>query len=486
MNKRMISHVLGILLLLEAVFLVFPALIALIYGEKIIATYLICAAVCAVIGLLLYRVKPTTKTIYARDGFAIVSLSWIIMSLFGAIPFTLSGEIPSYIDALFEMVSGFTTTGASIIPDLDVISHASIFWRSFSHWIGGMGVLVFIMAVLPLAGGGGNIHLMRAESPGPVVGKLVPKSKHTARILYGIYLAMTLLEIFLLIIGGMPLFDSITISLGTAGTGGFSISNAGFGIYSTYCRNVVTVFMALFGINFSLYYLLLCKKIKEVFKSSELWVYVGTIISSIAVISINIHNMYDSFSESIHHAAFQVSSLITTTGYTSADFDRWPELSKMILLLLMCMGAMAGSTGGGLKVSRIIILFKTARREIRKLSHPRNVTVITFDGKLLNNDVIHSTCAYFIIYCFIMVVSFLIVSFDRNTDMVTSISSVIATLNNIGPGLAKVGATCNYSGFNAISKITFILCMLIGRLEIFPFFFIFSASAREFITKKKG
>lgn len=486
MNKRMILRILGTLLFIEAGFMVFPALVALIYGEKIIFTYLICAAICAVCGLAMYSFKPKTKTIYARDGFAAVALSWVIMSFFGAIPLTASGEIPSFLDALFEMVSGFTTTGASILSDIDALSKASIFWRSFSHWIGGMGILVLMMAVLPLAGGGGNIHLMRAESPGPVVGKLVPKSKHTARILYGIYLAMTVLETVLLLIGGMPVFDSITLSLGTAGTGGFSISNAGFGIYSPYCQGVITAFMILFGVNFGLYYLLLCKKFKDAFLNSELHFYLGAILISVTVISLNIRDLFDTYFEAAHHAAFQIASLVSSTGYSTVDFDRWPNLSKMILLLLMCMGAMAGSTGGGFKVSRVLILFKTARREVRKLSHPRNVTVITIDGKRVSDDVIRSTCGYFVIYAFLMITSFIIVSIDSESDMVTTISSVIATLNNIGPGFGKVGAACNYGGCAPLSKVVYIINMLVGRLEIFPFFFIFSPSAKKFFQRRSN
>ncbi len=486
MNRRMILRILGILLFIEAGFMLFPALVALIYGEAIITTYLLCAALCAVCGLVMFLFKPKTKTIYARDGFAVVALGWIIMSFLGAIPFTASGEIPSYLDAMFEIVSGFTTTGASILSDIDALSKASIFWRSFSHWIGGMGMLVFIMAVLPLAGGGGNIHLMRAESPGPDVGKLVPKSNRTARILYGIYLAMTVLETVILLIGGMPLFDSITLSLGTAGTGGFSISNAGFMIYTPFCRSVITVFMILFGVNFSLYYLILCKKFKDVFLNSELHIYLGAIIISLTVISLNIRSMFDSYFEAVHHAAFQIGSLVSSTGYSTVDFDQWPNLSKMILLLLMCMGAMAGSTGGGFKVSRVMILFKTARREIRKLSHPRNVTVVTIDGKRVSDDVIHSTCGYFVIYMMIMLASFLIISIDSESDMTTTITSVIATLNNIGPGFGKVGAACNYGGCAPLSKVVYIINMLIGRLEIFPFFFIFSPSAKKFFQRRSN
>jgi len=358
MNKRMIAYILGILLLCEAGLLLLPTVVSLIYGEAVITSFLATIALLAATGLVLIAMKPKDKTIYARHGLVIVSLGWILMSLFGALPFYFSGEIPSYLDAVFEAVSGFTTTGSSILTDVEALSKSMLFWRSFTHWIGGMGVLVFMMAVLPLAGGGGDLHLMKAESPGPNVSKLVPKSSKTARILYGIYLALTVLEILILLFGGMPLFDSVTITFGTAGTGGFGVLNSSIAEYSTFCQGVITVFMVLFGINFNFYFLILCKKFKDAFKSEEVWTYLAIMISAIVVIAINTKDMFTSFSEALHHSAFQVSSVMTTTGFATTDFNQWPELSRIIMLAVMCVGACAGSTGGGLKVSRVIILLK--------------------------------------------------------------------------------------------------------------------------------
>ncbi len=478
MNRRMIAYILGILLICEAGLLLLPAAIALFLGEKTLTAFLLSIAILIAAGIILIHCKPKDKTIYSRDGLVIVALGWILMSLFGALPFFFSGEIPNYLDAVFEAVSGFTTTGASILSDVEALSKSILFWRSFTHWIGGMGVLVFIMAVLPLAGGGGNIHLMRAESPGPSVDKLVPRSRKTARILYGIYFAMTVAEIVLLLIGGMPLFDSITISFGTAGTGGFGILNSSIASYNTFCQAVITVFMALFGINFNIYFLLLCKKFKNVFKSSELWVYLGIMSGTTAVIALNIRNYYDSFLEALHHSAFQVSSVMTTTGYSTADFNTWPELSKILILMVMCVGACAGSTGGGFKISRMILLLKHAKRELYKLSHPRSVKVITFDGNRISNETMQSAISYFIIYIIIFCISVVIVSVD-NTDITTSISGVIATLNNIGPGLGELGPTGNYGTCSGITKIVFILNMLIGRLEIFPIIYLLIPTTRK-------
>lgn len=478
MNKRMIAYILGILLLCEAGLMLLPTIVSLIYGEVALKSFLITIALLVAAGLVLIAMKPKNKTIYARHGLVIVAMGWILMSLFGALPFYFSGEIPSYLDALFESVSGFTTTGSSILTDVEALSKSILFWRSFTHWIGGMGVLVFIMAVLPLAGGGGDLHLMRAESPGPNVSKLVPKSSKTARILYGIYLALTIIEIFVLLFGGMPLFDSVTLTFGTAGTGGFGVLNSSIASYSPFCQGAITVFMALFGINFNFYFLLLCKKFKDAFKSEELWTYLAIMVSAIVVIAINIKDMFSSFGEAIHHSAFQVSSVMTTTGYATTDFNQWPELSRMIMLGVMCVGACAGSTGGGLKVSRLIIILKSARREFRRISHPRSVKIITFDGSRLNDDTIHSTFAYFFIYVMIFAASTLVVALD-NFDFTTTVTSVIATLNNIGPGLNMVGATGNFSEFSFLSKLVFIADMLLGRLEIFPLLFLFAPSKQK-------
>ncbi len=478
MNRRMIAYILGILLLCEAGLLLFPTIVALIYGEAAITSFLITIALLVAVGLTLIAMKPKNKTIYARHGLVIVALGWILMSLFGALPFFFSGEIPNYLDAVFEAVSGFTTTGASILTDVEALSKSMLFWRSFTHWIGGMGVLVFMMAVLPLAGGGGDLHLMRAESPGPNVSKLVPKSSKTARILYGIYLALTIIEILILLFGGMPLFDSLTIAFGTAGTGGFGVLNSSIAEYSTFCQGVITVFMTLFGINFNIYFLLLCKKFKDALKSEELWTYLAIMFSAIVVIAINIKDMFASFGEALHHSAFQVSSVMTTTGYSTVDFNQWPELSKIIMLGVMCVGACAGSTGGGLKVSRVILLLKSARREFRRISHPRSVKIITFDGNKVSDETIRNTFAYFFIYAMIFAASVLVVSLD-NFDFTTTTTAVIATLNNIGPGLNMVGATGNFSEFSFLSKLVLIADMLLGRLEIFPLLFLFAPSKQK-------
>ncbi|MBQ7115369.1 MAG: TrkH family potassium uptake protein [Clostridia bacterium] len=478
MNKRMIAYILGILLLCEAGLMLLPTIVSLVYGEAVVISFLATIVLLVATGVVLVAMKPKNKTIYARHGLVIVALGWILMSLFGALPFFFSGEIPNYLDALFEAVSGFTTTGSSILTDVEALSKSMLFWRSFTHWIGGMGVLVFMMAVLPLAGGGGDLHLMKAESPGPNVSKLVPRSSKTARILYEIYLALTVLEIFILLFGGMSLFESVTIAFGTAGTGGFGVLNSSIASYSTFCQSTITVFMILFGINFNIYFLLLCKKFKDALKSEEVWTYLAIMFSAIVVIALNIRDMFASFSEAFHHSAFQVSSVMTTTGFATADFNQWPELSRIIMLGVMCVGACAGSTGGGLKVSRLIILLKSARREFRRISHPRSVKIITFDGNRLSDDTIRNTFAYFFIYVMIFAASVLVVSLD-NFDFTTTVTSVIATLNNIGPGLNMVGATGNYSEFSFLSKLVLISDMLLGRLEIFPLLFLFAPSKQK-------
>lgn len=471
MNKKMITYVLGILLITEGVLMLLPTVVALCYNERVFP-FLATAAACAVIGFIMTRFKPNDKSIFSAEGFAIVSLGWILISLFGAVPFFISSEIPNYLDAMFEVVSGFTTTGASILTDVEALSRSMIFWRSFTHWIGGMGALAFIMAVLPLAKGGGDLQLMRAESPGPDVEKLVPKSKSTARILYGIYVIMTIVQILLLRCGGLPFFESITLSFGTAGTGGFAIVNSSIADYSLYTQIIIGVFMMLFGINFNFYFLLFCGKLKSAFKNLEVRSYLGIMGTAILLIAINIRNMFVSFWEALHQSAFQVSSVMTTTGYATTDFDKWPEFSRMILLIVMCIGACAGSTGGGFKVSRIIILAKSAKREIKRLAHPRSVSVVTMDGKRVSDEVVTRTNVFFFTYIVIFIASLLIVSTDKN-DMTTNISAVIATLNNIGPGLGKVGPTGNFSVFGWYSKVVFILDMLLGRLEIFPFLLFF-------------
>ena len=411
----------------------------------------------------------------AQEGFAATGLSWIFMSAFGALPFFLSGQIPSYVDAFFEMVSGFTTTGASILTDVEALSRCNLFWRSFSHWLGGMGVLVFLLAVVPGArkNGGTGIYLMRAESPGPSVDKLTPHLRQTAMILYGIYILLTALCIVCLLLGGMPVFDSFCIAFGTAGTGGFAIKNSSMGGYSCFLQTVVTVFMFLFGVNFSLYYMLLLRKFKAVFKNEELRLYFGIAASSIVLIAINISRMYNTVYESVHHAAFQVVSIMTTTGYGTVDFEQWPAFSKAILLSLMFIGASAGSTGGGLKVSRVLLLMKSIRRTIRKALHPRRVQPVYMDGRAVSEEVCDNVNAYLAIYCVILVLSFAIISVD-GFSIGTNFSAVASCFNNIGPGFELVGATQNFSIYSDLSKIILSLDMLLGRLEIFPLLLLLS------------
>lgn len=472
MNKRMTAYVLGMLLFCEAGLLLLPLAVAFIYGDSTISDFLMTIGILLLVGGALTLFKPKDKTIYARDGLVIVALGWIALSLFGALPFYFSGEIPRYIDAVFETVSGFTTTGSSILTDVEVMSKSLLFWRSFTHWIGGMGVLVFVMAVLPLSGGGGDLHLMKAESPGPSVGKLVPKSNKTARILYLIYFTLTITLIILLLCGGMSLFDSVTIAFGTAGTGGFGVLNTSIASYNTYCQVVITIFMTLFGINFNFYFLLLFKRFKEALRSSEVWTYLGIMAVAIAVITVNIHSQFETTGKALQTAAFQVSSVMTTTGFSTADFNQWPELSRMVMLMVMCIGACAGSTGGGFKVSRVIILFKNALKELRSISHPRSIKVIKFDGRVIPDETMRGTLAFLTLYVTSFCVSVLIVSADK-TDMVSNITGVIATLNNIGPGFGICGATGNFSSFSDLSKLVFIADMLLGRLELFPLICLF-------------
>lgn len=477
MNKKMITYVLGILLITEGSLLLLPTLIALYYKENVVS-FLITIVATVASGFVMTRFKPHDKTIVSMDGFAIVSLGWILISLFGALPFFISKEIPNYLDAVFEVVSGFTTTGSSILTDVEALSKGMLFWRSFTHWIGGMGALAFIMAILPLAKGGGNLQLMKAESPGPDVEKLVPKSKSTARILYGIYVIMTIVQILLLRCGGLSFFESTTLSFGTAGTGGFAIVNSSIADYSLYTQIIIGVFMMLFGINFNFYFLLFCGKLKAAFRNVEVKSYIVIMATSIILIALNIRHMFGSFFEALHQSAFQVSSVMTTTGYATTDFDKWPVFSRTVMLIVMCVGACAGSTGGGFKVSRIVILAKSARRELKRLAHPRSVSVITMDGKRISDEVVTGTNVFFFIYVVIFIVSLLIVSTDGK-DMVTNISGVIATLNNIGPGLGEVGPTGNFSDFSWYSKVVFILDMLLGRLEIFPFLMLFTPKLKR-------
>lgn len=467
MNKRMIFYILGMLLILEAALLLFPALVALIYAESAGWHYLLTAAGAALVGLFLRTVsRPSRKTIYARDGLVAVALGWIVLSLAGALPFTLCGDIPSYLDAVFEMVSGFTTTGSSILPNVELLNRCSLFWRSFSHWIGGMGILVFMLAIVNMEGGQG-IHLLRAESPGPTVSKMVPRMVDSSKILYGIYFGLTLVQMVFYLLGGMPLFDTLCNAFATAGTGGFSIRADSFAGYSYYSQTVTTVFMVLFGVNFSIYFFMLRRKFDLVWKNTELRWYVLIILSSVALITLNILPMYPTAYDALHHAAFSVSSVITTTGFGTENFDLWPEFSRVILVFLMMIGACAGSTGGGLKVSRLVILVKMVQREVRLLLHPRTVKVMTIDGKAVSNDTVRGVSAYFLTYVLLIMASILLVSLD-GFDASTTVTAVLATFNNIGPGLGLVGPAGNYAAFSPLAKVVLTLDMLFGRLELYP------------------
>lgn len=447
MNFGVVRFIVGWILEFEAVFLLLPALTGILYGEtKPALSYVITAALCLAVGMALKQKRPKRSDIYVREGFACVALGWLAMSIFGAIPLVICGDIPFFIDALFETISGFTTTGASILKNVEGLSYASLLWRSFTHWIGGMGVFVFIMAILPMMGGS-TMNLMRAESPGPSVSKLLPKVKDTAKILYVIYLGMTVLEILLLCISGMPLFDSITTTFGTVGTGGFGIRNDSLGSYSSQIQIIVTVFMILSGINYTFYFFLLSRHIKDAFHIEEVRWYLMIILGSVAVIIWDIHSMYTTLGETVRHAFFQVGSIITTTGFSTVDFDSWPQLSKTILVILMFIGACAGSTGGGIKVSRILILLKAIKKELLMMIHPRMVRKIRIDGHVLPHETMRSTNVFVTVYFVILFASVLLIGVDE-FDFTTNFTSVVATLNNIGPGLELVGPTQNFAIFS--------------------------------------
>lgn len=477
MNRRMVFNMVGKVIMATGFLLLLPVIVALIYKEFNMLLSFAAVAVCAIgIGFFISKIaRPLTNVIYAKEGFLIVALTWIVMSVIGAIPFTLSGAIPNYFDAIFETVSGFTTTGASILDNVEEMSHAVLFWRSFSHWIGGMGILVFMMAFLPNMSDR-TIHIMRAEMPGPVVGKLVPRATDTARILYIIYLVMTAVEVILLICGGMPIFDSLLHSFGSAGTGGFGIKADSLAGYSPYCQWVITISMFLFGINFNLFYLLLIRRFKSVFKSTELWAYVGISVAAVGMICANIYSSCQSFGEALRLSAFQVSSIITTTGYSTTDFNLWPNFSKTILIMLMITGACAGSTAGGFKISRVVIMVKSIKKQIKSLIHPRSVNAVKFEGKTVEDETLKGVTSYLGIYCICIVFFLLVVSIDTFGDFETNTSAVLACFNNIGPGFSGVGPMSSYSGYNDLSKVFLSLAMLFGRLEIFPMIIFFSPS----------
>ncbi len=478
MNYSMIFFILGWIFNFEAAFMLLPGITAIIYQEKNGLAFLITMIICLAIGLPLTRKKPQNKVFHAKEGAVTVALSWIVLSMAGAFPFVISGSIPNPIDAMFETVSGFTTTGASILSDVEALSHCMLLWRSFTHWIGGMGVLVFILCLLPLTGGY-HMNLMKAESPGPSVSKLVPKVQSTAKILYTIYLMLTVLQMILLLIGRMPLFDTVCLTFGTAGTGGFGIRNDSIAGYSTYNQIVITVFMILFGVNFNVYYLLLTKKVVQAAKSEEVRYYFGIIAVAIIAIAINTKGMYTSFGRAFQQAAFQVGSIITTTGYATTNFNVWPVLSKTILVMLMFVGACAGSTGGGIKVSRLMILCKSARKELQLYLHPNAVKKIKMDEKAIPHEVVRATNMFLFVYILIFVVSLLVISLD-NFDMVSNFTAITATLNNIGPGLGAVGPTGNFGCYSYLSKVVMIFDMLAGRLEIFPLLLLFRDTWRKF------
>ena len=475
MNYKMVSKTVGRLLQAEALLLLLPMAVSIYFKENLLYVYGIVIALVLLAGSLLTLPKPKKRTIYAREGFAIVSLSWILMSFFGALPFVISGAIPSFVDAFFETVSGFTTTGASILNSIETLPKSILFWRSFTHWIGGMGVIVFVLAILPQKDMQ-SMHILRAEVPGPTVGKLVSKTTVTARILYIIYGVLTVAEIIALLCCEMPLYDSVTTAFATAGTGGFSVKNASIAAYNNLGAEVViSLFMLLFGINFNLFYLLLIKQFKRVFKSEELWTYLAVIGVSVLLITFNIYPMVETLGTALRQAGFQVISIITTTGFVTADFGQWPAMSQMVLVVLMFLGACAGSTGGGLKVGRMIILVKAAFRELRRAINPNRVKAIKLDGAVIEKDVVITTSTYFVIYMFIIGISALILTID-NFDFTTTVTAVVTCINNVGPGLAAVGPVENFADFSCLSKLVLSANMLIGRLEIFPIMILFMPS----------
>ena len=468
MNFAIVRYLIGWLMGIESLFLLLPAFTAVIYREPELPAYIATALICMVGAGILCEYKPKNTKFYAREGFVAVALCWLVLAVTGALPFVLSREIPFAVDAIFEAASGFTTTGATILGDVEALSHASMLWRCLMHWVGGMGILVFMLIVLPLAGGQ-TIYLMRAESPGPSVSKISPHMRDTALILYAIYFGLTVLQIILLLLGGMPMFDAICVSLGTAGTGGFGNWNNSIAHYnSAYLQNVISVFMILFGINFNAYFLLLTRKFKQLFKIEEIRVYLGVIAVFTTLIAFNVRGCFGSLRESFHHSLFQVASIITTTGFSTVDFNQWPAFSKLLLVLLMFIGACAGSTGGGMKCSRILLLFKGVKKEMMSLIHPRLVRVHKMDGQRVQHEVMRSVNAFLVAYLIVIATSVLIVSLHCE-DMVTSFTSVVTCINNVGPGLNQVGPAANFGALHPLSKIVLTFDMLAGRLELFPF-----------------
>lgn len=466
MNTSIVRYIVGMALRIEAALMLFPCLIAIIYHETEGFAFLIGAAICIAVGFFLSARKPKNTVFYLKEGCAATALSWIFLSVFGAIPYVINGDIPNYVNAVFETVSGLTTTGASILTDIESLSHCSLLWRSLTNWIGGMGVLVFLLMILPMSGGS-YMNLMRAESPGPSVGKLVPKLGQTARILYKIYIGLTVAEFVFLLIGRMPVFDALNFSLATAGTGGFAVKNDSMAGYSTYLKWVVTAFMIMFGVNFNAYYFIIYKKFKKAFKLEEVRCYFIIMIAAMAAIVINTASLAGNLADTVTDAAFQVASLMSSSGFATADFDLWPATSRTILVIIMFIGACAGSTGGGIKVSRVMIMVKSVIKELSTYIHPKSVRKVHMDGKPVEHEVVRSVHAFFISFMVVFAIAILIISFDGK-DLVTNFTAVIATFNNIGPGLSVVGPTGNYESFSVLSKLVLMFLMLAGRLELFP------------------
>lgn len=466
MNTKIVLKLNGYVLLFDAVAMILPVMVALYYQESAGFAFAPAIALALALGVPLFLIKPKNRELYAREALVTVSAAWIVMSIIGGLPFYLSREIPSFIDCVFETASGFTTTGATILTDVEALSRCMIFWRSFTHWIGGMGVLVFVMAIASLAGGN-NMQLIRAESAGPKVEKIMPKANNNSKLLYGMYIGLTFLQVVFLLFGDMPFFDAITTAFGTAGTGGFGIKNTSMAEYSTYIQAVVTVFMLLFSINFNMYFYIAARRFSAVWKDEELRTFAGIVLVSILLIVLNNHSLFGSIWESVHHTAFTVASIISTSGFATVDFNAWPEFSKMILVFLMFAGACAGSTCGGIKISRILIMTKSLKREFTALVHPKSIRTIQMNGKKLDDDTVRRVSSYMFCYIGVFIVSLLLISFDRY-GFETNFTAVAATLNNVGPGLADVGPAGNFAGFSNLSKLVFVLDMICGRLELFP------------------
>lgn len=478
MNKRIIVYILGWVLVIEGAAMQIGTVTSLVYGENECLYFLIIGALSALVGVLAIKIKkPKNMVLYQKSGYAATALSWVVLSLIGCLPFWISGEIPLFIDALYETVSGFTTTGATILSNVEGLSKGMLMWRSFLNWLGGMGVIVFLLAIIPKLGGQQNIYLMKAESPGPIVGKAVPHMRKYAALLYGIYLGMTVIEIILLLCGGMSFFDSINISFATAGTGGFGVRNANIAAYdSYYLQTVIAIFMLLFSINFTFYILLITRKFRQAFKLEELWVYIAIVAAAITIIAVNISSMYPTAYDAFHQSLFYVSSIISTTGFGIGDVNQWPMLSKCVIIIITFIGAMAGSTGGGFKVSRILILGKEVKKEFALLVHPKNVKAVKLDGKTIDHNVMRTTSMFLVVYIAIFFISLLILAIE-NKDFMTIFTAVAANLNNTGPGLGEVGPVGNFANFSVVSKLVLIFDMLAGRLELFPLLLLFSPKA---------